>query len=263
MENRGNPALLQRGDPCRMPLFLIHDSSGSVFSYFKLEPLGRPVYTIYNPWFGNTEKWNGGTMLFVEKYIELIKTVLRKGDILVGGWSLGGQLGLDIGRALAKDKRSRLRVAGVVMIDTLYPYWGPPGTVHADVPVDLILGSCPPDMKEEISRCMQWANEDCPDWVSRNWKDNDQLDGIEAEEPPPTVFIHATKYIPRTKSETGAVTMFDHFRHAKNGWDLFPHQNFIVAFWEIPTHHFGLFEKGMVKETSDKVIKACDLLAED
>ncbi|KAF2799248.1 hypothetical protein K505DRAFT_194043, partial [Melanomma pulvis-pyrius CBS 109.77] len=57
------------------PLFLIHDSSGTVFNYFKLEPLGRPVYTIYNLWFQNTEKWNGGTMLFVEKYIELIKSI--------------------------------------------------------------------------------------------------------------------------------------------------------------------------------------------
>lgn len=85
MESRGNPALLQQGDPSRTPLFLIHDSSGGVFNYFKLEPLGRPVYTIYNPWLRNTEKWNGGTMLFVEKYIELIKTIVRRGNILVGG----------------------------------------------------------------------------------------------------------------------------------------------------------------------------------
>ncbi|KAF2971835.1 hypothetical protein GQX73_g1751 [Xylaria multiplex] len=264
MESRGNPSLMQQGNPCRTPLFLIHDSSGGVFSYFKLEPLGRPVYTIYNPWFRNTEKWNGGTMLFVEKYIELIRSVVHKGDILVGGWSLGGQLGLDIGRVLAKDKRSRLRVAGVLMIDTLYPYWGPPGTVHAELPVDLVLGSCPPDMKTEILRCTQWAKEDCLDWVTRNWKENrDQLDGIEADEPPPTVFIHATQYIPVTESETKAVAMLDQFRHANNGWHLFPHQDFIVARWEISTHHFGLFEKGMAKETTDKVIKACNLLAED
>jgi thioesterase domain-containing protein len=87
MELRGNPMLLQQGDDSRTPLFLIHDSSGAVFNYSKLEPLGRPVYTIYNPWFGNTEKWKGGTMLFVEKYIALIKTVKHRGDILVGGAS--------------------------------------------------------------------------------------------------------------------------------------------------------------------------------
>lgn len=87
MENHGNPVMLQQGDASRTPLFLIHDSSGTVFNYFKLGPLGRPVYTIHNPWFQNIEKWNGGTMLFVETYIELIKTIKRKGDILVGGAS--------------------------------------------------------------------------------------------------------------------------------------------------------------------------------
>lgn len=149
---------------------------------------------------------------------------------------------------LAKDKRSRLRVAGVVMIDTLYPYWGPPGTVHADFPRDLVLGSCPPDMKEEIVRCMQWTKEDCVDWVARNWRGNkDKLDDIEAEEPPPTVFVHATEYLPVTSSETGAVAMFDQFRDAKNGWDFFPHSEFMVAVWDIPTHHFGLFEKRIVR----------------
>ncbi|KAF2730698.1 hypothetical protein EJ04DRAFT_444523 [Polyplosphaeria fusca] len=248
MELNGNPMLLQQGDASRTPLFLIHDSSGAVFNYFKLEPLGRPVYVIYNPWFRNTEKWEGGTMLFVNKYIELIKSVKHRGDILVGGWSLGGQLGIDIGRVLAKDKRSRLRVSGVVMVDTLYPYWGPPETVHADLSADVVLGACPPDMREEMVRCMKWTKEDCHDWTLRNWKENkDQLDGIEAEEPPPTVFIHATEYIPLGDLETGAVAMFDQFRKAKNGWDFFPHQNFMVAVWEIPTHHFGLFEKGIVR----------------
>jgi thioesterase domain-containing protein len=88
MESRGNPALLQQGNSSLTPLFLIHDSSGGIFNYLKLEPLGRPVYTIYNPWFRNIQKWDGGTILFVEKYIELIKTIKRRGDILIGGAQL-------------------------------------------------------------------------------------------------------------------------------------------------------------------------------
>jgi hypothetical protein len=132
------------------------------------------------------------------------------------------------------------------MIDTLFPYWGPPGTVHADMPVDLVLGPCPPDMREQMMRCMEWTKEDCTDWMARNLKeDKDKLDGIEADEPPPAVFIHATEYIPIAASETG-VAMFDQFRRAKNGWEFFPHQNFMVAVWEIPTHHLGLFDKDMV-----------------
>jgi hypothetical protein len=71
-------------------------------------------------------------------------------------------------------------------------------------------------MQEEMVRCMQWTMEDCLDWVSRNWKeDKDHFGEIEAAEPPPTVFIHATKHIPVTNPETGVVAMFDYFRDAK------------------------------------------------
>ena len=134
------------------------------------------------------------------------------------------------------------------MLDTLYPYWGPPEIVHAELPVDVVFGSYPPDMQEEMVRCMQWTMQDCLEWVLRNWKeDKDHLGEIEAVEPPPTVFIHATKYIPVDNSERGLVAMLDYFRDAKNGWGFFPHENFIIATWEIPTHHFGLFEKGIVR----------------
>lgn len=247
MENQANPALLQAGDPNRTPLFLIHDAGGGVFSYFKLEALGRPVYTIYNPWFRNTTKWEGGAMMFVEKYIQLIKSVVPRGEILVGGWSLGGQLGIDIGRVLALDKRSKLRVVGVVMIDTLYPYWGPPDTVHAEFPVEMVLGPCPPDMRQEILRCTQWSMVDSLEWVSKNWKSNkDQLQGVEAQEPPPAVLLYATEYIPVNKSEQGARAMTDYLRHDRGGWNMFPHHDFIVAVWDLAAHHFALFEKHMV-----------------
>lgn len=135
------------------------------------------------------------------------------------------------------------------MIDTLFPYWGPPGTVHAALSVDFVLGSCPPDMKSEMLRCMQWTKEDCTDWASRNWKGNgSQLSGIEAKEPPPTVFIHATEYIPLQNLDANSVAIFDQFRNARNGWDFFPHESFIVATWQIPTHHFGLFDRENVSE---------------
>jgi hypothetical protein len=136
------------------------------------------------------------------------------------------------------------------MIDTLYPYWGPPETVHAEFPVDFVLKNCPPDLKADVLRCMKWSKEDSDEWVRRNWKsDNNKLDNIEADEPPPAVLLHATKYVPIDKSRENAVVMVDYMRDAKVGWDLFPHQ-FIAAVWEIPTHHFGLFEKDTVRHAS-------------
>ena len=116
-------------------------------------------------------------------------------ELTFEGWSLDGQLGINIGRLLAQNSKSRLRIVGVVMIDTLYPYWGPPETVHAEFPVDLVLGNCPPAMKREILRCTQGSKQDSLEWVDRNWKDREDLQGIEAVEPPPAVLLYATKYM--------------------------------------------------------------------
>jgi hypothetical protein len=145
------------------------------------------------------------------------------------------------------NPRSKLRVIGVLMVDTLYPWWGPPETIHAEFPAELVLGNCPPDMKEEIMRCLMWSKQDSLEWVDRNWKKNkDMLQGIEAEPPPPAVLLHASKYIPVENSHNGAVAIMDYLRDEKGGWDLFPY-DFISVIWEIPTHHFGLFEKNIVR----------------
>ncbi|KAF2875794.1 Alpha/Beta hydrolase protein [Massariosphaeria phaeospora] len=264
MDNQANPALIQKGEPTRAPLFLIHDAGGTVSHYYKLDKIGRPVYTIHNPWFKAETKWDGGSMTFVNEYIKLIKSVVPSGEIIVGGWSLGGQLAIDIARVLAQNSRSRLRVVGLVLVDTMYPYWGPPDTVHAEFPVDLVLKNCPPDIKENMIRCMQWSKQDSDEWVSRNWKtdDNSGLDGIEAMVPPDAVLLHAQKYVPVADPQTASRCMVDYLRDDKVGWNHFPHQ-FIAAVWEMPTHHFGLFEKTTVRETTEKIRRACDLLAED
>lgn len=85
MGNQANPVLLQKGDPSRTPLFLIHDVSGAIFNYYKLESLDRPVYGIYSPWLQSKEKWEGDLSVVINKCIELIKSVVPRGEILAGG----------------------------------------------------------------------------------------------------------------------------------------------------------------------------------
>jgi hypothetical protein len=164
------------------------------------------------------------------------------------------------------------------MIDTVYPYWGPPDVIHAEFPADIVLKNCPPDMRAEMIRCMKWSKEDSDAWVSKNWKTED-LDGVEGTVPSPAVLLLANKYVPVASPKTNSKCMVDYLRHARAGWDLFPHQ-FIAAVWEIPAHHFGLFEKDMVSRlpsmmcpllsttrqirvTTEKIRLSCDLLADD
>lgn len=137
-----------------------------------------------------------------------------------------------------------------------------------------------------MERCSRWFMEDNVKWVTQNWKENsDQLEGIEAEEPPQAIRLNASRYVPVTDTSDSKIAMPDYHRHSNGGWDMFP-CDFIIATWELPAHHFALFEKDTVSltsnlllqrlvnsvnssfllqiaETSDKVKRACDLLAED
>jgi hypothetical protein len=79
------PTLIQKGDATRTPLFLLHDAGGTIFNYYKIETIGRPIYAIRNPWLKCEERWVGGASKFVNEYIELIKKVVSAGEILVGG----------------------------------------------------------------------------------------------------------------------------------------------------------------------------------
>ena len=101
MDDSPNPAPIQKGDPSRAPLFLIHDAGGTVSHYYKLANVDRPVYAIHNPWFKSETRWEGGAMRFVNEYIKLIKSVVSSGEIIVGGtafpdqclqWLMSGRL---------------------------------------------------------------------------------------------------------------------------------------------------------------------------
>ena len=84
-----NPVLIQdapRSPSAPPPLFLIHDASGTIFSYFALGPLGCRVYGIHDPRFEQTG--GGGWQSVVEMarvYVRLIKKVMLRGSIVLGG----------------------------------------------------------------------------------------------------------------------------------------------------------------------------------
>lgn len=68
-----------------IPLILIHDGGGTVFQYFLLSPLSRPVYGIANPHFESGEPWSGGLPEMAAHYANLIQTAIPSGQILLGG----------------------------------------------------------------------------------------------------------------------------------------------------------------------------------
>ncbi|OHE92811.1 thioesterase domain-containing protein [Colletotrichum orchidophilum] len=125
------------------PLFLIHDGGGTTFAYHCLSSLeGRAVFGIANPRFHSGVPWEGGVPEMAATYLLMIRNTVTKGReypalapysshadgrpkrrrILLGGWSLGGLLSLEIARLLGEDDRD-FEIVGLVMVDSVYPVW--------------------------------------------------------------------------------------------------------------------------------------------
>ncbi|KAK3940837.1 Alpha/Beta hydrolase protein [Diplogelasinospora grovesii] len=137
-----NPNLIQEEDNNNpsagagaVPLVLIHDGGGTVFSYHLLGPLNRALYGIWNPCYyvpprGRSRNWESIPEM-AEHYITLITKTLpfpRDGGrgrrrVILGGWSLGGLLSLEIAHQIAtqSEKDIGVDVLGIVMVDSICP----------------------------------------------------------------------------------------------------------------------------------------------
>ncbi|KAJ1991438.1 hypothetical protein H4R33_001359 [Dimargaris cristalligena] len=95
----------QRGITRKQPLFLIHAASGLSLPYFGMYPLDRPVYGITNPYFNEpVNKPNRREFkcmkTMARAYLRMIRRVQPRGPYLLGGWSFGGVLALEVARQL-------------------------------------------------------------------------------------------------------------------------------------------------------------------
>lgn len=240
-----NPELIQAEDWLNpdavarsTPVFLIHDGGGTTFAYHCLEPLNRPVYGIHNPHFKTGKTFDGGIAEMGKLYSRYILQAIsdpdfpaqRKADgvmeILLGGWSLGGHLSLEVARQLAEE--SRIRVIGILMMDTVYPV----RPTHS-------VTITPPDMSEEgktanqilSQRAMFEARRMIIGWQAPSWE------GVSSRRPP-AVLLRAKKAVP---VEGEGVGIADVYRGDRNlGWDRYD-KDLIQEIIDVEGHHFDLF----------------------
>ena len=77
--------------PHKVPLFLIHDGSGTLFSYLSLGDLDRDTYGIADPYFGDDRSWEGGLREMANLYVSFITSVVSTGSIFLGGETFAPQ----------------------------------------------------------------------------------------------------------------------------------------------------------------------------
>ncbi|RDL32353.1 uncharacterized protein BP5553_08809 [Venustampulla echinocandica] len=273
-----NPILIQRHHHRKtfaqkappVPLFLIHDGGGTVFSYFHLRPLGRTVYGISNPNFGTELTWENGIASMAEHYAKLIKTTYPSGDILLGGWSLGGLIAIQIAQLLSSDPE--LDVTGIVMIDSTFPVEGEPTKVRRIAFLEET--STRPDMAEKTRKCMNEARLQSRQWKPPVWRSSatQLLDGQtqttkvqinDTTSPlcPPAILIRATdlQSSPDSSRASDSEASEDGGTRAL-GFDKYENFNLRHAV-DTSGDHFSIFNNENIDGLSQKLKKACDTLA--
>jgi thioesterase domain-containing protein len=104
------------------PLFCVHASSGSAYSYLGLAQLlgpGRPVYGIEAPGFDGARAPVRSLPALSTEYAQTLRQFRPDGDFLLLGWSLGGIIAFDTAQRLA---RAGAYVRRVIMIDVCLPW---------------------------------------------------------------------------------------------------------------------------------------------
>lgn len=257
-----NPELIQPEDWMRptargraVPVFLIHDGGGTTFAYHCLDHLNRPVYGIHNPHFRTGDVFPGGIPEMGRLYAGMIKAAVAEPDfpsrrnpdgnvdILLGGWSLGGLLSLEVARQLA-DECGGLRVLGILMMDSVCPVKKPDGPLAAPATI-----SEEGKTKNQILtiRAMAEARRMLATWDIPVW------DGPLAGRRPRVSMVRAKEPVPMEGTEVSAV---DGHRVDKNlGWDQYAEDMFTEVV-EVEGHHFDMFSFDHIQGVT-KVIKNC------
>ncbi|OTA03522.1 lipase/esterase [Trichoderma parareesei] len=271
------------------PLVLIHDGGGTTFGYFMLGNLYREVWAIHNPHFFDGGAFEGGIDEMARLYIQYMKDTGIKGNILLGGWSLGGFLSLAVARFLAEDPEATIKVLGIVMMDT--PHHLPWSQIDGPTD-DPVIENIPP----AIQKCFERCDEMIEHWEVPRW-DGPACDGkvvffgvggrrysvppgkvlykpfegvwspVEvprysepAEEasqsgratitPPPTVLIRAIQSMPLPEGRTEPYIIDKHRHDRTLGWSANAPE-FIKAVIDVNSNHYEMFDKTNTAQIKD------------
>lgn len=269
-----NPGLIYEAedgpDPLNIshvPLVLIHDGGGTCFSYYCLDPLGRPTYEIHNPRYYTQQPWEGGIPEIAQYYVSLIHKRVPHGRILLGGWSFGGILSLAISRLLADDPL--YHVLGIVMIDSICP-----SSVRSkDWSRGIVYnGQFSERTSQETIERVTWCFSDAvrvigeyqmPSWSDREGDNNNNNDGLQSHNLttkaicPPTILLRATDFVPVGTDEPSRVDLVRHDRSL--GWNNY-RKGFFQEIVDVPGHHFSIFAFDNIETITEKLIAACNKL---
>ncbi|KAH7029097.1 uncharacterized protein B0I36DRAFT_325039 [Microdochium trichocladiopsis] len=205
-------------------------------------------------------------------YIGLVEACLPDGgDILLGGWSLGGTLSLEMAHQIAvsgpEHLRKKFRVVGMVWVDTVFPhhvegetqdtYVGPNERI-AEVTQDMI-----DDMTNQqlVQLNMMHARRMVYVWDIPAWEKAEDKNGERAVvkvQPPRTILLRA-----KGSTKGDSPSFVDRTRQFRMlGWEKYSaaHGGFIDSVVDVEGEHFTVFEFDKIEDITAHIRRAADEL---
>ncbi|KAH6850406.1 Alpha/Beta hydrolase protein [Chaetomium sp. MPI-CAGE-AT-0009] len=249
-EKRSSPT----GTPT--PLILVHDGGGTIFSYHCLGELGRRVHGIANPNYESGQAWAGGLPEMARLYLGFVASVIPPGgDVILGGWSLGGLLALEMAHQAAADPARRVRVVGIVMVDSVCPLAPAAGSRPAVVVPHAVQWHehTRPETREKVTRCFAEALRMVGEWTLPVWEDK----AGDGPRPPPVVMLGARERVP----VADGVSRVDLHREDRLlGWGGY-RKDLINEVIDIPGHHYNIFDTDdNLDAATEAIARACVLV---
>ncbi|KAF2023435.1 alpha/beta-hydrolase [Setomelanomma holmii] len=208
-----------------IPLFLFHDASGTISSYYALGLMGRDVYAIADPCM---ESDNYESLLKKSRrHYAAIKSLVPEGRILLGGWSLGGMIALQVAWYFASDPK--VDVDGVIMVDSPFPDYSHMVDLAPDSPIS---EDGPSPSMDKLKKCILQSVNMLQNWQPPVWRRGRQ---------PYTVMLCASERM--ISEDHPALSVVDQFRDSSTlGWDERTDSVVIDKSYPIRGHHFNIFE---------------------
>ncbi|KAI1742682.1 thioesterase domain-containing protein [Xylaria scruposa] len=248
----------------RVPLFLVHDGGGTTFAYHCLDPLRRPTYGLFNPCYRAGGNFEGGVRGMGRLYAIMIKQTCSEADfpsargpdsrvdILIGGWSMGGILSLEIAKVLTNDQD--VRVIGVLMMETMCPMHLPTHTNGGGGYVESLdhfgLGKKNKNLVLSM-RAMKQALRLVREWEPPVWAADQQR--------PRVSLLRATEALLPAGNDKG-VHILDIYRHdPKLGWDQYD-PDLLTETLDVEGNHFEMFSFQHIPGISKTIKRCCDTL---
>ncbi|KAK1835922.1 Alpha/Beta hydrolase protein [Podospora conica] len=241
------------------PLVLLHDGGGTTFAYHCLGRLNRTVYGISNPYFKTDKKWKSLTEM-ARHYAGIIRKTIPHGNVILGGWSLGGLVCLEVAKILREEVGPR--VMGIVMIDSSYPR-APKGFTPSLPYNPQWSKQTRQETKDAVTQCFSEAMRIVAEWPLPTWGDEEEETGrtvVHARlpnpkcAPPPVILLRAQDPVPGD-----GVSRVDQNRgDRKLGWNRY-RPAFLTQIVDIPGHHFNIFStEENLEAVTAKLKKACE-----